>query len=263
MAITTKMHSSIVRLSLFVLVSMFLFGCATGPQPMAPMTQVLPQPVTAAYPAAAPFTHAQTIEHIVGPYETLFRISQTYGVSIDSLMRANGIADPRELKNGQKLVIPDTMGPRPVIPYFPADRWTYIVIHHTATHDGNAFSIDAMHHQRGFWNGLGYHFLVSNGTLGMQSGQIQVGPRWMKQQDGAHANAADMNIKGIGIALIGNFSEGYVDQPQLESLIFLVKTLQRYYDIPSSHVIRHNDVPGKNTECPGTHFPWSDFKNSL
>jgi len=234
-------------------------GCAH--QPYTPY--LAPEPIAPSRYSFTPFTHPQTIEHIVGPLETLWRISKTYDVDMETLIRINNLRSPHDLKNGQKLTIPDTMGPRPVIPLLPNHRWTHIVIHHTATHEGNAFSIDKMHHQRGFWNGLGYHFLIDNGTNGKLSGQIEVGPRWVKQQDGAHANADDMNYRGIGIALVGNFSEGRVESKQLEALLFLVRTLQDYYDIPSANVIGHRQVLGKSTECPGNFFPWSEFKQQL
>lgn len=44
--------------------------------------------------------------HIVKPGETLFRISKDYGVSQDSLMKANSLLSPR-VKVGQRLIIPD------------------------------------------------------------------------------------------------------------------------------------------------------------
>ncbi len=45
--------------------------------------------------------------HTVKSGETLFRISKRYDVSIEALMRANGINDPRRLRVGQRLAIPD------------------------------------------------------------------------------------------------------------------------------------------------------------
>ena len=242
---------------------LFLNGCASAPppsavsmnfpKPMGPTTVSLPQHL-------AP---TRTITHDVGPQETLWRISKMYNVDIKDVMRANNLTDASAINNGQKLIIPNTAGPVPVIPLYPTHRWTYIVIHHTATESGNARSIDVLHHNRGFWNGLGYHFLIDNGTDGKLDGQIEVGPRWVKQEDGAHANKAGMNEKGIGISLVGNYSETQVSEASLESLVFLVHTLMNYYRIPAEHVIRHRDVPGKNTECPGNNFPWAEFKRRL
>jgi len=248
----------VALLTIFVF---YLTGCAHQPprprMPASPLVAPLGNPVSNA------FATPQTIVHIVGPQETLWRIGKSYNVDMNTLMRVNRLTDPKKISNGQKLIIPNTLGPRPVIPLYPTRRWKYIVIHHTVTEAGNAFSIDKIHHDRGFWNGLGYHFLIDNGTSTKMEGQIEVGPRWIKQQIGAHANTGGMNEMGIGISLVGNYSEQPVTPRMLDSLVYLTKVLQQYYQIPSDHVIRHNDVPGKSTECPGTLFPWREFKQRV
>ncbi len=246
---------------LFIGLILYLAGCAHPPKPpsAAPGSFF----ASVGTPASPAFATPQTIVHIVGPSETLWRISKTYNVDMNTLMRVNRLTDPKKISNGQKLIIPNTLGPRAVIPLYPSRRWRYIVIHHTVTEAGNAFSIDKIHHHRGFWNGLGYHFLIDNGTSTKMEGQIEVGPRWIKQQVGAHANAAGMNEMGIGISLVGNYSEQPVPLRMLDSLVYLTKVLQQYYRIPSDHVIRHDDVPGKSTECPGVRFPWREFKQRI
>ena len=80
---------------------------------------------------------------------------------------------------------------------------------------------------------------------------------------GAHANADGMNEKGIGIAVVGNFSEQQLSQSEFDAMVFLVRKLQQYYRIPRDRVIGHRDVRGKNTECPGNYFPWQRFKSML
>src|SRR5438270_9583625 len=50
--------------------------------------------------------------------------------------------------------------------WFPphsSDRWTCIVIHHSASEEGGADRFDEWHRQRG-WDELGYHFVIGNGT---------------------------------------------------------------------------------------------------
>lgn len=245
---------------LFLLLGAMVFGCTSTPRgPVTNVTSAVPVTVYGQSKSARP----HNVYHVVGPSETLWRISKTYDVDMQTLMSVNRLDDPTKIQAGQKLTIPNVMGAKPIIPLYPNRRWTHIVIHHTATHEGNAFTIDQLHHKRGFWNGLGYHFLINNGTDGKEDGQIEVGPRWVKQMQGAHANAAGMNEHGIGISLVGNFSEKRVTNAELNSLIFLVKTLQQYYRIPSYNVIQHRDVPGKNTECPGNNFPWTQFKNAI
>jgi len=244
----------------FLALICYLPGCAhnpvMGPFPSGPMA---PNSVI----AEPPFLFPRDFYHEVGPSETLWRISKTYDVDMSNILRVNHLSDPNQIVNGEKILIPQTRGPRAVIPLYPTKRWTHIVIHHTATEMGNARTIDIMHHERGFWNGLGYDFLIDNGTDSKMDGQIEVGPRWIKQEVGAHANAAGMNEKGIGIALIGNFSKERVSPRELDSLVFLVKTLKNYYHIPDENIIGHRDVPGKTTECPGTLFPWQEFKQRI
>lgn len=250
---------SLARAAAFVFViSLIVTGCSTRPK-TALVSTGGPMAVTGRSLSQLP----HDIYHVVGPSETLWRISKTYGVEMKTLMARNNLSDPAKIKNGQRLLIPQTTGPKPVIPLYPNRRWTHIVVHHTATHGGDAYTIDKMHHQRGFGNGLGYHFLINNGTEGKMDGQIQVGPRWVKQMDGAHCNAAGMNEHGIGVVLVGNFSENSVTATEMDALIFLVKILRQYYRIPDRNIIGHRDVPGKSTECPGTRFPWAEFKRRL
>jgi LysM repeat protein len=53
---------------------------------------------------AAPVASGNT--HTVQPGESIFRIASRYKISQDTLMRANGITDPRKMRVGAKLVIP-------------------------------------------------------------------------------------------------------------------------------------------------------------
>ncbi len=46
--------------------------------------------------------------HLVQPGENLYRIALRYGVTVDALARANGIADPTRIRVGQVLRIPGT-----------------------------------------------------------------------------------------------------------------------------------------------------------
>ncbi len=243
------------KIGLFLLFITALFGCSSEPT-IPTVSSIVPA-------MGIPISIPQDLHHQVGPMETLWRISKTYGVSVDSIVQANHLKSSKSISIGQILLIPKALEIRPIIPVYNVRPWTYIVIHHTATEEGDAFTIDQMHHRRGFENGLGYHFLIDNGTEGKEEGQIEVGPRWIKQMDGAHANAAGMNEHGIGISMVGNFSERYVSERQLNSLVFLTSVLRKYYGIPLDHVIRHSDVPGKNTECPGKFFPWNEFKRRL
>ncbi|XHF15005.1 M23 family metallopeptidase [Archangium gephyra] len=47
-----------------------------------------------------------SVRHTVAPGETMYRISRTYGITVEELSEANGISDPRSLVVGQELIIP-------------------------------------------------------------------------------------------------------------------------------------------------------------
>lgn len=71
----------------------------------------------------APPALAEARTHVVAPGDNLYRIALKYGVGVDELMRANGLLDPRQLRVGQVLRIPDP-GPQDSAPISAA---TYIV----------------------------------------------------------------------------------------------------------------------------------------
>lgn len=134
-------------------------------------------------------------------------------------------------------------------------KWKYIVIHHSASDSGNASTIDKYHRDnRGWINGLGYHFLIGNGN-GARDGQIEVGNRWNRQIDGAHAGNGEYNKHGVGICLIGNFEDEYPTNSQISSLLYLINYLQERCNIPKENVIMHKTF--RKTACPGRHFPYN------
>lgn len=200
--------------------------------------------------------------HEVGPLETVWRISRMYDVTPESIYSANRLRPNDSLEIGQKLIIPNARMIRYIVNLYPNQRWSYIVLHHTATDTGNAKTINRSHGDRGFWNGLGYHFLIDNGTMGKGDGQIEMSPRWIRQQVGAHCKAGGMNEKAIGIALVGNFSNELPTPNQMQSLNFLLATLRDYYRVPLSNIVGHREVEGAKTECPGRLFPIQSIRQS-
>lgn len=75
------------------------------PGPAEPTPETVETPATAIpEPTPAPPT-GETV-HVVQPGETLFRISQRYGVSVETIAAANNIADVNRLNVGQQLIIP-------------------------------------------------------------------------------------------------------------------------------------------------------------
>ncbi len=142
-----------------------------------------------------------------------------------------------------------------------AQKWRYIVKHHSATTSGSADSFDHYHREEKGWDrGLGYHFVIGNG-YGASDGIVEVGTRWIRQIDGAHAGSKEYNQHGIGICLVGDFDTGSPTPEQISSLVELVKELQKLCNIPPENVILHRHM--RVTHCPGRNFPYYELLAKL
>jgi len=179
-----------------------------------------------------------------------------------SIINVNRLKDTQPLEMGQILNIPSASSPQQVLSLFPSGRWKYIIVHHSATQEGSSLQFHRHHQEKG-WDSVGYHFVIDNGKSGKPDGFIEITPRWLKQQHGAHCKASDMNTVGIGICLVGNFNEREVSPAQMNALVYLVNELRRYYKIPKNNILGHRHVPGSKTDCPGNRFPWDKFKRQI
>lgn len=138
--------------------------------------------------------------------------------------------------------------------------WKSIVLHHSATARGDVASIDAAHRRRTDaagkpWLGIGYHFVIGNGQ-GLADGAVEPTFRWREQLAGAHAGSREQNDRGIGICLIGDFSQTSPTMRQLAATRRLIAALADRYQIPKTDILRHSDI--RTTQCPGRLFPWSE-----
>lgn len=145
---------------------------------------------------------------------------------------------------------------------FDASRWTSIVIHHTGSPAGDPETIERQHVSNGYAS-LGYHFVIGNGH-GFGDGAVFVGPRWNRQEPGAHvagANGARLNEHAIGICLVGNGNRRAFTDRQIRELVTLVRALQKEAGIPAENVVLHSDVAAVSS--PGRYFPVAEFESQL
>ena len=156
--------------------------------------------------------------------------------------------------------------PRDWLPSRTERGWSAIIVHHSATWEGNAAIIDKWHREENGWNGIGYDFVIGNGTT---SGDGEVEPtfRWRGQLTGAHTGGTPgnwANEEGIGICLIGDFDHSIPTPRQMESLAKLIRFLQQRYHVPKNRIYGHGSTPGgHSTECPGRRFPMSWLKANI
>jgi len=171
----------------------------------------------------------------------------------------------------QKAMTPKVVKPKPktvaIQRDFPQDwlppaevekQWKAIVIHHSATECGNSAIFDRMHREHNHWEGVGYDFVIGNGS-DSGDGEIEVTFRWKKQIAGAHCGGTPnnwANEDAVGICLVGNFNYRRPSAKQMQSLLKLIRFLQDRYGISISQIYGHSDTPGARvTECPGKMFP--------
>ena len=154
--------------------------------------------------------------------------------------------------------------PRDWLPPAQAEKqWTAIVVHHSATENGNSAIFDKMHREENHWVGVGYDFVIGNGT-DSGDGQVEVTFRWRRQIAGAHCGGTPgnwANEDAVGICLVGNFDYRAPTTRQMQSLSRLISFLQKRYGISNSRIYGHNSTPGARvTDCPGKNFPMARLK---
>jgi LysM repeat protein len=190
--------------------------------------------------------------------DTLSGIANKFDTSVSNLKRINRLKSDRILA-GQSLKIRETI--KSALPAAAAqeingvpiikNKWVHIVVHHSATPQGGAKSFHNTHLRRGMQNGLAYHFVIGNGTQS-GDGEIEVGPRWEKQQDGGHVANAWFNANSIGICLVGNFQKHWPSPKQMDSLHRLLSHLKSSDQIQANlRLFGHKEVKGAQTLCPG------------
>lgn len=138
-------------------------------------------------------------------------------------------------------------------------RWKYIIIHNSATRQGNA-AIFANYHRnvRKMRNGLAYHFVIGNGTKS-GNGEIEIGDRWYRQINGGHVASDYLNNIAIGICFVGDFDSHNPTQEQIEALNELLAYLRRRVgriEGRPSIVTTHKQINPRPTSCPGRRFPY-------
>lgn len=145
-------------------------------------------------------------------------------------------------------------------------KWTAIVIHHSGTKNGNTAMFDKWHRVGNHWEGVGYDFVIGNGT-DSGDGRVEVTFRWRGQKIGAHCGGTLgnwANREAIGICLVGEFNRTLPTSRQIQSLVKLIGFLRSRYGIPKSRIYGHKATPGAGvTECPGKKFSVAKLKSML
>lgn len=124
----------------------------------------------------------------------------------------------------------------------------FVVIHHTAQNSLDQ-TIKTFTLAR---TGVSAHYVVSrDGKV------VQMVNDYLRSQHaglGKWGNDTDLNSSSIGIELDNNGSEAY-SEAQINSLLGLLATLKKKYNIPTANFIGHADLAPKRKPDPNN-FPW-------
>jgi N-acetyl-anhydromuramyl-L-alanine amidase AmpD len=145
-----------------------------------------------------------------------------------------------------------------------------VIIHHSLTKDGTVVDWEAIrryHKETNGWSDIGYHYGIERvgNSLVLQIGRPE-------SQPGAHTKEMHMNLKSIGICVVGNFDEAPPSLAKLYFLRDLCFSLMVNYGIPAQSVIGHRDAGlmagfdwrlGQYKTCPGRFFPMDSLRDML
>lgn len=238
--------------------------------------------------SSAAATTSGDIVHVVETGESITTIATTYGVSVSSIINANGLYD-RLLKPGQRLKIPGGKRPLPFEPeqpvvakptaaepdetwFIPRSAWAQerVVISRTKPFGGRATRITVHHsgdHRDAGMGALDWLRLIDRqhiqgvgkaepwACIGYHliisaDGKIYEGRPL--QYQGAHAGWDEINRLNIGICLIGEFEAHRVPILQREALLAALDRLCANFEISHGNVFGHRHF--KVTECPGRYL---------
>lgn len=146
----------------------------------------------------------------------------------------------------------DSTAPPPYIvatTNFDIRRPNFVIIHHTAQNSCEqtlkTFTMDK--------SKVSAHYVIcKDGTIHhMLSDYLRAWQAGVSKW----GNATDINSVSIGIEIDNNGFEPFADK-QISSLLVLLDTLKRRYNIPATNFIGHADIaPGRKVD-PNAYFPW-------
>ncbi len=115
-----------------------------------------------------------------------------------------------------------------------------IVIHHSGNTD-TPKKIRKLHVEINGWNDIGYHFMVSRDGKILMGRDLNI--------EGAHV--LGFNRDSVGICLLGNFDNEFLNDKQKQGLTELLENLTKKFNIDKNNIKFHRDFPNVAKSCPG------------
>lgn len=130
----------------------------------------------------------------------------------------------------------------------------YLIIHHTAGNpNGTVNDLCRVHFGERGWSTVAYPFYIGNDGTVYQ----------LKPDDEVSPHSFHYNNNAIAICCSGNFNDYPMPDAQYEALLKLTRRLLKKFNLTPNDVLRHCDLPGNQTECPGRNFDLTKFRKDL
>lgn len=134
-------------------------------------------------------------------------------------------------------------------PNFGERRPNFVILHHTTDDDADT----ALHTLTTSFSQVSAHYLI--GRDGKIYYLVDEKMRAWHAGDSYWGGNRDLNSSSIGIELDNNGNEPFAE-PQIATLIDLLKDILGRWNIPPENVLAHGDVaPGRKVD-PSRWFPW-------
>lgn len=160
----------------------------------------------------------------------------------------------------------------------------YIIIHHSATEDGETADWPAIRRYHTSWRYKGLILTPERARELIQAGKVGVEAPWRDigyhfgvelvadkyviqtgrpvTQEGAHCKEGGMNRQSLGVCMVGNYDVDELPDAARRLLADLVSSQLRQFSIPVENVKKHHDYAAYKT-CPGSRFPWGELIENL
>jgi len=125
----------------------------------------------------------------------------------------------------------------------------FVIIHHTAQ-DSVSQTLRTFTLAR---TGVSAHYVI--GRDGLVHHMVNDYLRAWHAGGGRWGNVTDMNSCSIGIELDNNGYEPFTDA-QINSLLQVLRSLKKRFDIPAANFIGHSDWAPVRKDDPNVYFPW-------
>lgn len=132
-----------------------------------------------------------------------------------------------------------------------------IIVHHSATRDGDTLSWQAIrryHMQERGWRDIGYHFGIERVV-----GRIEILAGRLMTETGAHAYR--QNHDSLGVCIVGNFDQAPPPKATWKRAVELVGSLVDVLGLSVDDVYGHREFSSKT--CPGRRFDLEAFRWAL